>query len=232
MLTQALVTGSSGLIGSEVCRTFLAQGMRVYGLDLKANKSLKHPEFHHLKCDVSDEASVKAALSSIKSLDILVNNAAQADPHNAPLEKLALKDWNKILGINLTSVFLVSKYAIPKLRKSQGSIINIASTRHLMAEAHTEIYCTTKGGIISLTRSMAISLGPEIRVNSISPGWIAAEGSELKASDHHQHPVGRVGRPQDVAELALYLGSMQSGFVTGQDFVIDGGMTVKMIYQD
>ncbi len=110
-----------------------------------------------------------------------------------------------------------------------------------MSEPHTEAYSASKGGLWALTHALAMSLGPEIRVNSISPGWIDVRDSKkhdahgrppLTEADHTQHPVGRVGEPKDIAEMALYLCSEQAGFITGQDFVVDGGMTKKMIYLD
>jgi NAD(P)-dependent dehydrogenase (short-subunit alcohol dehydrogenase family) len=230
MKKNTLITGSSGLIGSETVREFLSRGHRVYGLDLKPNPSLKHPDYIFIKTDLSKEADIKKAFKKIKSLDVLINNAAISDPANSTLEKLSLKDWNFFLSINLTSVFLMVKEALPLLKKSNGSIINISSTRHLMSEPHTEIYTTSKGGIDALTRGLAISYAHQVRVNSISPGWIADPKEKRRPSDHSQHPVGRVGFPADISKMAGYLASEEAGFITGQDFVVDGGMTVKMIY--
>lgn len=230
MNKSILITGASGLIGTGLCHKFLEEGYEVYGLDIKPNPNLKHSKYKFYKCDISNEDAVKSILKKIKNLNGLINNGAIANPTNKSLERLSLTEWNKKLSINLTSAFLLSKYAVPKIRKKKGSIINISSTRHLMAEPHNEIYCASKGGIDGLTRAMAISLGPDIRVNSISPGWITDSKEQLTPEDHKQHPTGRVGYPSDVAHLAFYLISDQSGFVTGQDFVIDGGMTKKMIY--
>jgi NAD(P)-dependent dehydrogenase (short-subunit alcohol dehydrogenase family) len=117
---------------------------------------------------------------------------------------------------------------VPHLRKTAGSIVNIASTRALQSEPNTEAYAATKGGVVALTHALAMSLGPRIRVNCISPGWIAK--TKLSKKDHAQHPVGRAGRPQDVGELVAFLISDPAGFITGQNFVADGGMTRKMIY--
>ena len=230
MRRVALITGSSGLIGQELCREFISQGFHVYGVDLKPMETLEN--FTPIICDISKEEEVKKVFLEIKELHVLINNGAQADPYNKKLHELELSEWNKIMGTNLTSVFLMSKYAIPLLKKSQGTIINISSTRHKMCEPHTEIYSTAKGGVVSLTRAMSISLGPTVRVNSISPGWIHDPHEKLNEDDHRQHPVGRVGVPRDIAKLALYLGGDDSSFVTGQDFIVDGGMTVKMIYQE
>lgn len=231
-MKTALITGSSGLIGRELAREFLAQGYNVIGLDLNEGPKLQHPGFTFIKTDISSEAQVKKAFSRIKSLDVLVNNAAKSDPKNKKLHLLDLKSWNDGLAVNLTSIFLLSKHAIPLLKKSKGSIINMSSTRHLMSEPDTEIYSASKGATDALTRSMAISLGPEIRVNSISPGWINDPEEKLPKAAHEQHPVGRVGRPEDIATMAIFLANEVSGFVTGADFVVDGGMTTKMIYKD
>jgi NAD(P)-dependent dehydrogenase (short-subunit alcohol dehydrogenase family) len=109
-------------------------------------------------------------------------------------------------------------------------VVNIASTRALQSEPDTEAYVAAKGGVVALTHALAISLGPQVRVNCVSPGWIDTGRSRLRRADHAQHPAGRVGRGEDVAELACYLLSERSGFTTGANFVVDGGMTRKMIY--
>jgi NAD(P)-dependent dehydrogenase (short-subunit alcohol dehydrogenase family) len=118
------------------------------------------------------------------------------------------------------------------LRAARGSVVTIASTRAKMSEADTEAYAASKGGLVALTHALAISLGPDVRVNAISPGWIDVAGQDLRPEDHAQHPAGRVGRPQDVASLAAWLLDPAQGFVTGGEFVVDGGMTRKMIYND
>lgn len=231
MKKSALITGASGLIGRELSIEFLNDGYHVYGFDLRPT-DLKHPDYTHFRGNVSKEADVKKAFKGIKQLDVLINNAAKANPHQKPLEKLSLKEWNDLLAVDLTSVFLFSKSAIPLLRKAHGKIINMSSTRHKMSQSDTEVYSTAKGGIDALTRAMSVSLGPEILVNSISPGWIDNPAKEFSAEDHAQHPAGRVGRPSDIASMALYLASDKADFITGQDFVVDGGMTVKMIYDE
>lgn len=231
-MKQCLITGASGLIGSEMVRQFLSHGYKVYGMDLVPNKELTHPDYTYLRCDISKEAQVRNKFSKIGQLDVLINNGAKADPENTPLENMSLREWEKFLAIDLTSVFLLSRLAIPLLKKSKGSIINISSTRHLMSEPHTEIYSTAKGGIDALTRAMAVSLAGSVRVNSISPGWISDPRKKLRQIDHEQHLTKRVGRPSDIAQMAVYLSSDAAGFITGQDFVIDGGMTVKMIYAE
>src|SRR5690606_1278723 len=146
-------------------------------------------------------------------LNAVINNAGIADPHTGPIEALSLEQWQRRMDVNLTGPFLVSKHAIPHLRKTRGVIVNMASTRALQSEPDTEAYAATKGGLVALTHALAISLGPEIRVNCISPGWIdtrAWQGNEeriepFSGTDHQQHPAGRVGKPEDIASLVAYL---------------------------
>jgi NAD(P)-dependent dehydrogenase (short-subunit alcohol dehydrogenase family) len=127
-------------------------------------------------------------------------------------------------------MFLMAKHAAAHLRRTRGAMVNIASTRALQSEPDTEAYAASKGGIVALTHALALSLGPEVRVNCVSPGWIDTGTAKLSRGDHLQHPVGRVGRPADVAALAAFLLSNAAGFATGQNYVLDGGMTRKMIY--
>ena len=145
------------------------------------------------------------------------------------------------MRVNVTGAYLCVKYCAPHMSAEGCSIINIASTRALMSEPNTEPYSASKGALLALTHSLAASLGPKIRVNAISPGWI--ETSEwrrkkdrkfvaLRECDHKQHLVGRVGRPEDIAQAACYLTSQDASFITGTNIVIDGGMTVKMIYEE
>jgi NAD(P)-dependent dehydrogenase (short-subunit alcohol dehydrogenase family) len=184
------------------------------------------------RCDVSREPSVRGCVRAVVRefgrLDALINNAGLADPVTGPLERLELSEWNRRIAVNLTGVFLMSKHCAAHLRKANGSIVNIASTRALQSEPDTEAYAATKGAVVALTHAMAMSLGPQVRVNCISPGWIAK--GKLANKDHAQHPVGRAGRPEDIGEMIAFLISEAAQFVTGQNFIADGGMTRKMIY--
>ncbi len=246
----AIVTGGGQGIGKAIAKRFLQEGLNVAiaEIDEDAGKETE-AEFQPLgsirfiHTDVSDEESVKSLIRETKNsfsrIDILVNNAARSDPENSPITELSLEDWNKTISINLTGAFLSTKHSVNELRKNQGTIINIASTRALMSEANTEAYSVSKGGILALTHALAISLGPDIRVNCISPGWIEVsewkkqairQKPKLSEGDHQQHPVGRVGKPEDIASLVLYLASNEASFITGENFIVDGGMTRKMIY--
>jgi NAD(P)-dependent dehydrogenase (short-subunit alcohol dehydrogenase family) len=178
-----LVTGGVRGIGRGTALLLAGRGYRVAVADLQRGGEL--PFF---RCDVSREPSVRscvrAVLERFGRLDALINNAGLADPADAPIEKLALRDWEKRIAVNLTGVFLMTKHCTPHLRKARGAIVNIASTRALQSEPNTEAYAATKGGVVALTHALALSLGPEVRVNCISPGWIAS--ARLRRKDHAQ----------------------------------------------
>lgn len=240
----ALVTGAGRGIGRGIAQRLLAAGYAVVLADIdgasvrQTATALGTPELVlAVQADVADEPSVQRmvaqTLARFGRLDLLVNNAALTGAHAAPVHELTLADWNRVIGTNLTGVFLCAKHAAPHLKDSCGSIVNISSTRALQSEPDTEAYSASKGGVVALTHALAMSLGPEVRVNCVSPGWIHnGDEAELRPVDHGQHPAGRVGRAEDIAELVLYLASPRAGFITGQNFVVDGGMTRKMIYEE
>jgi len=186
--------------------------------------------------DVADEQTarraVKALTGKFNRLDALVSNAGVMV--RKPLRQLTLGEWRKVLDTNLTATFLFARAAERPLRAAGGAIVTIASTRALMSEPNTESYSASKGGLLALTHALAISLGPDVRVNCVSPGWIVTKpGEKLRRKDHQQHPVGRAGWPQDIAEMvAFLLDSKRAGFITGTNVVVDGGMTRKMIYEE
>jgi NAD(P)-dependent dehydrogenase (short-subunit alcohol dehydrogenase family) len=247
-----LITGGAQGIGKGVAAHFLDKSWRVVILDQneEAIRACKQDfgdpdNLLLITTDVSREPDVISAVKEAarwgQGLDALVNNAGIADPHTGPIETLELEQWQRRIDVNLTGAFLMAKHAIPHLRKSRGSIVNMASTRALQSEPGSEAYAASKGGLLALTHALAISLGPDVRANSISPGWIdvtawqaraPSEPEPLSATDHEQHPSGSVGKPEDVAAMVAYLVSPDARFVTGQNFVIDGGMTRKMIYED
>ena len=244
----ALITGGAQGIGKAIARRFLLDGARAALVDVDAEAGEEtRKEFASLgeaafiRGDVGLEATARRAVRKVVALfgrlDVLVNNAGIGI--SKPMTELTCKEWNRVLAVNLTGAFLFSRQAAPHLRKSRGAIINIASTRALMSEPNTEAYSASKGGIVALTHALAVSLGPDVRVNCISPGWIETSAwrkrrlrkePKLSTADHAQHPAGRVGAPEDIAALAAYLVSPEAGFVTGANFVADGGMTRKMIY--
>lgn len=240
----AVVTGGGQGIGLCVCEHFIKAGFDVVIAEVnpvigrKAQNALGEKAMF-IRTDAGSEPSVKAmiakAVRRFGRIDCVINNAAIGD--SRPVEKLSLVAWKKVLDVNLSAAFLTAKHAARYLRKTQGCIVNIASTRALMSEANTEAYSASKGGLVALTHALAVSLGQDIRVNCISPGWIDTRDytrkpafAPLTEADCRQHPAGRVGRPDDIASMVLYLCSPEAGFITGQNFIIDGGMTKKMIY--
>lgn len=247
-----LVTGGAQGIGRGIAQAVLGAGGSVVigDLDAEAGRAClaewglrKRALFKRL--DVAQERSVAAftaaALRRFGRIDGLVNNAGIADPHIAPLATLDWAQWQHRLS-SLHGAFLCSKHALPALAQAEGggAIVNIASTRAWQSEPHTEAYAAAKGGLVAFSHALAMSEGPAVRVNSISPGWIATDAwraparrrqPKLSRRDHAQHPAGRVGVPADIAQLAVYLlAPALSGFVTAQDFIVDGGMTRKMQY--
>jgi NAD(P)-dependent dehydrogenase (short-subunit alcohol dehydrogenase family) len=196
-----------------------------------------------LPTDVSLEAEVARAMPAVEQtfgrVDALVNNAGIAAPWAPPVEELSYENWRRVLATNLDGLFLCTKHAGAALRRASGAIINIASTRALQSEPHTEAYAASKGGVVALTHALAMSYGPAVRVNCISPGWIDVSSwkkaslrqpPSLRPIDHQQHPAGRVGSPEDVASLVVFLLSQEAGFITGQNFIVDGGMVRRMVY--
>ncbi|NCB14158.1 MAG: SDR family oxidoreductase, partial [Erysipelotrichia bacterium] len=145
-------------------------------------------------------------------------------------EEQTIEEWEKIISVNLTAPYILSKEFASLLKESKGHIINISSTRALMSESGTESYSTSKGGISSLTHALAVSLAPNVKVNSISPGWINTDiNYKPTANDNEQHLSGRVGTPLDIVDTVKFL-LKNRGFITGENIVVDGGMTKKMIY--
>lgn len=240
-----VITGAANGIGRTLAVAYARQGARVALLD-KDTDGLAHTqsvlrESGHTACartlDLTDAADIPPALKDIAAelngIDILVNNAGLGRSRS-PLE-LSVEDWDYVLNTNLRGSFLCAREAARYMKeKGRGSIVNIASTRALMSEPDTEAYAASKGGLLALTHALAVSLGKyRITVNAISPGWIeTGDYSKLKDSDHAQHPAGRVGLPADVARACLFLTHPENDFITGENLVVDGGMTRKMIYEE
>lgn len=228
----ALVTGGARGIGRAIAARLHRDGFRVVIADREAAR----PD-HPARCvvaDVAEEAAVAALVASIGAeegrLDALVSNAGFMI--RKPIRDLALAEWNAVLATNLTATFLLARAAEELLRAARGSVVTIASTRARQSEPDTESYAASKGGLVALTHALAVSLGPAVRVNCVSPGWIHTRGEVLRPEDHAQHPAGRVGEPSDIAALVAWLVGPESGFVTGAEFLADGGMTRTMIYAE
>jgi NAD(P)-dependent dehydrogenase (short-subunit alcohol dehydrogenase family) len=219
----ALVTGGAHGIGAAIAARLTRDGFHVVVADTSVGP--------HVPCDVSDETAVNALIGNIgPRLDALICNAGISA--NKPIAQLSLAEWSRVIGTNLTSTFLLTRAAEPLLRASNGSVVTIASTRAHMSEANTEAYSASKGGLVALTHALSISLAPDVRVNCISPGWIFTKGAAPREEDDAFHPAGRVGTPEDIAALAAFLVGPESRFITGAEFVVDGGVTRKMIYPE
>ena len=234
----ALVTGAAHGIGAAVAHRLHEDGYRVVLLDRDASvidrAAALGARARGMVGDVSSESDIQAALRTVAEsearLDALVCNAGIMI--RKPLAELSLGEWSRVIATNLTSTYLLARAAAPLLARTRGAIVTMASTRARMSEPDTESYAASKGGLVALSHALAISLGPAVRVNAVSPGWIDVAGEPLRPQDHAQHPAGRVGRPEDVASLVAWLLQPAQGFVTGGEFVIDGGMTRKMIYEE
>jgi NAD(P)-dependent dehydrogenase (short-subunit alcohol dehydrogenase family) len=219
LLDDGWLVGAVDMVGAELERAFGKQSRRVLAIE----------------GDIGVEATAKQAITAtierFGQLDGVVSNAGIMI--RKPIRQLTLEEWRRVIDVNLTAAFLLAKAAEKPLRQTKGAFVSIASTRAAMSEPDTESYSASKGGLVALTHALAMSLAP-MRVNCISPGWIAVKDyDKLRRKDHVQHPAGRVGRPEDIAEIVAYLlDGDRSGFVTGANFTVDGGMTRKMIYEE
>jgi len=240
-----IVTGAGNGIGSVVAMHYARLGASValWDRDPKGLRIIREAfekeglVSSSLVIDLTNPDEIVTGIEQVKTsfgrIDVLINNAGLARTRS-PYD-LAVDDWDYVLNTNLRGSFLCAREAARVMRtQGRGAIVNIASTRALMSEPNTEAYAASKGGILALTHALAISLGPDhISVNAISPGWIeTGDYSQLKASDHAQHPAGRVGKPDDIARACLYLTNPENDFITGTNLIIDGGMTRKMIYEE
>jgi len=235
-MKPAIVTGGGHGIGKGIVRKLLQEKCEVIALDSNMDylSELKkeYSQVEILLCDVGNPDEVQKAMERIESLygkiDYLVNDAGISVFE--PIEKLSVEMWNRVLSVNLSSMFYMVKFG-KHLFSESSSIVNIASTRALMSEPNGEAYGASKGGIVALTHALAISLGPKTRVNCVSPGWIEVNNyKNLSKADHAQHPVGKVGKVEDIAETVWFLLSDKAAFITGQNIIVDGGMTKKMTY--
>ena len=239
-----LVTGAANGIGKEIASQFSHKGAIVVlcdkdheaGRKVEADLLERGYVVSFVKADVSNEQDCLNVIEVIKEkwnkLNIIVNNAGTSE--FTPLFELTTEKWDRIINTNLRSAFILSREGAKLMCGTGGSIINIASTRATQSEPNSEAYAASKGGILALTHALSASLAKEgIRVNSISPGWIETGNySALRESDHLQHFSGRVGKPADIARACLFLSDADNDFINGENLVIDGGMTRKMIYED
>lgn len=239
-----IVTGGAQGIGRAICKEILDNGNLAIMSDtdqeaLEESRSfLSSRNLRTFHADAGSEADIRSLFTFASSLKLplhgIVNSAGIAI--NAPITELTLEQWKIVQDTNVTSVFLTTKYGVP-LMPDGASIVNISSIRSIMTSRHTDAYSASKGAVLSLTSSLAVSLGPKIRVNAVVPGWIDVS-MEKKQSQCVQepitkedlllHPLEKIGTAVDIAKAVWYLLSPDSSFITGSHIVVDGGITRRL----
>lgn len=224
MRRRAVITGAGGTIGKGLVAGFRAAGYEVIPTDAQ--------EGDWTPLDLTDAEAIVAFCAGIDApIHALVNNAGIAIWEKSVSETSA-EDFDKVIAVNLRAPFLMIKGLLPKFVRGESAVVNIASIRWKMTDNNNEPYSASKGGLYGMTQAMAVSLGRShgLRLNVISPGEILADDAEVRAEEAAIHPVGRVGRPSDIAAAAVYLCSPEAAFVTGADLIVDGGMQRVMAY--
>ena len=237
---RALVTGGASGIGAATCRALAAAGAAVTIVDIDRNAaqalSEQLPQSSILIFDITDEAAVKQAFAKLGSIHILINNAGIGLVGG--VEETELADFQRLFRVNVEGLYLVTKYAMPLLVASKGSIVNIGSVAGLVGVKRRFAYCATKGAVVAMTRQISVDYPTSIRVNCICPGTVDTPFVEAYLEKYHQHekekvrqelnqrqPIGRLGRPEEIASLALFLSSKEAEFINGSVITIDGGWT-------
>lgn len=219
-----VVTGGAQGIGKCICEEFAKQGARVCTIDLQENS--------YFQGDVAEKETLEKfaekVIADYGHVDYLINNAK---PLFKGIESCSYEEFNYAFSVGVTSAFYLSKLFLTYFA-NDAAIVNISSSRDRMSHPQSESYTAAKGGIHALTHALAVSLAGKVRVNSISPGWIDTDYAVYEGPDAIQHPAGRVGNPLDIANMVLFLCSDKSGFITGENICIDGGMTRQMVYHD
>ena len=247
----SLISGGAQGIGFAIASLFQQEGSCVVLLDCDARSgkdaaselTAKNPSLpvRYIQADLQDPNEIKNAVRALQKdhpdIDILINNAGIE--MEKPLAKLTVQDWDLILNVNLRGAFLLAQAVVPMFPESGGAIVNVSSIHATHAFPDSIPYACSKAGLVALTRNLALELAPRhIRVNCICPGYIdtrlweeylrnSADPKALATQTTALHPLGRRGVPADISEAALFLASEASGFITGTDLVVDGGLTVR-----
>jgi NAD(P)-dependent dehydrogenase (short-subunit alcohol dehydrogenase family) len=225
-----VITGGANGIGKSIVEEFKKSQAKVAIIDM---------DKEGIDCDlyfcgdIAEENSLEKftdeVISKYGKIDFLINNACISK--KGIISDCSYDDFNYVLKVGVTAPYMLAKLFLPHFNVG-GAIVNISSTRAYMSQADTESYTAAKGGISSLTHALSISLAGKVRVNCISPGWIDTTNVEFSTEDNSQHPSGRVGKPIDIAKIVMFLCSEDSGFITGENITVDGGMSKQMIYHD
>jgi len=236
----AVVTGGASGIGLEVCRVLTQAGAAVTIADIDgaraAEVSRELPGSRVCSVDVTDEADVQTKIGALDRIDILVNNAGIGLVGG--IEETSAEDFRRLMRVNVEGVYLVTRAAMPRLLAAHGTVVNIGSVSGLVAVKRRFAYCATKGAVIALSRQLAIDYAGRLRVNCVCPGTVETpfveayleknhkhEKEKVRAELHARQPIGRMGRPREVAHLVRYLCSEEAEFMTGSAVTIDGGWT-------
>jgi NAD(P)-dependent dehydrogenase (short-subunit alcohol dehydrogenase family) len=237
----ALITGGASGIGEQTSRIFAQAGARVVILDLNLERGQALAAelgggASAVQADITDESQVAKVFGAMPRLDVLVNNAGIGLVGGVTETELA--DFERLFRVNVTGLFLATKHAVPLLVASHGAMVNIGSVAGLIGVKKRFAYCATKGAVVAMTRQLAVDYPTEFRVNCICPGTVDTPFVEGYLEKYHKHeketvraqlnqrqPIGRLGKPEEIAYMALYLASGEAGFVNGSVITIDGGWT-------
>ncbi|MCI6692410.1 MAG: SDR family oxidoreductase [Clostridium sp.] len=235
MQKGVIVTGGAHGIGKQICLDFLSARYNVCFMDIDEKLSSEfaneHSNLFYYCGDVANKNSLKAFVEfskkKLQRIDVLVNNACRGN--NGILSNLDYDGFDYVLSVGLKAPYELSRLCKDELIKNKGRIINIASSRAFQSEPDSEAYASAKGGIVALTHALAISLGPDVLVNCIAPGWInVSDGENYTETDKAAIPAGKIGNTKDISSMVMYL--CNQDFITGETITIDGGMNKRMIY--
>ena len=235
-MKTALVTGAAAGIGKAVALKFLAEGYRVIGMSRREAADFTHPNFTYVSGDVSVTADRERLIDTARQIDVLVNAAGIVV--DGSVETADMADWDRSMDTNGKSVFMLSRLAMPYLRRTKGSIVNVASVAALKGLKNRAIYSATKGAMIALSQSMAAEhIADGVRVNCVSPGTVLSPSLQgrIDSTDDPaaamqnfvaRQPMGRLGTSEEVAKAIVFAAGQGIGFMSGANIVVDGGMTI------